>query len=270
MEPADQVDFRLAQDPIPPPRTGEVVEETFPPAEASPPVQVESGPLQVLRYAPEGEIPIAPFINVTFNQPMVPLGTLADLAAEEVPVLLEPSLPGTWRWLGTKTLTFQYDSELIDRLPKATVYRVSVPAGTQSATGGVLSESVEWTFSTPPPKMISSYPVDIPQPLEPLFFIAFDQRIEPTAVLNTIQVSAGSQNIGLELAAEADVQADKQVSRLVKDIPEGRWLAFRADAPLPADTAVTVTIPPGAPSAEGPLLTEVAQSFSFHLRPLAS
>jgi hypothetical protein len=56
-------------------------------------------------------------VNITFNQPMVPLGTLEDLAKEEVPVKLEPDLAGTWRWLGTKTLTFEYDSELIDRLP---------------------------------------------------------------------------------------------------------------------------------------------------------
>jgi alpha-2-macroglobulin len=63
---------------------------------------------------------------------MVPLTTLADLAEKDVPVKIEPSLPGTWRWLGTKTLTFEYDSELIDRLPKATEYRVTVPAGTKS------------------------------------------------------------------------------------------------------------------------------------------
>ena len=159
-EPEDQVDFRLPEDSPPPPRTGETIEEPFPP----PPVpfvpeQVEAGPLEVLRFAPEGEIPLAPFLNVTFNQPMVPLATLGALTAEEVPVQLEPALPGTWKWLGTKTLTFEYDSEAIDRLPMATEYTVSIPAGTESATGGVLAETVRWTFSTPPPKMIDHRPV---------------------------------------------------------------------------------------------------------------
>ena len=37
-----------------------------------------AGPLEVLRYAPQGAIPLAPFLNVTFNQPMVPLATLAS------------------------------------------------------------------------------------------------------------------------------------------------------------------------------------------------
>ena len=39
-------------------------------------------------------------------------------------------------------MTFEYDSELIDRLPKATEYRVTIPAGTKSATGGTLAETV--------------------------------------------------------------------------------------------------------------------------------
>ena len=134
-DPDQQTEFNLPQEILPPPRPGNTIQETFPPfgVETEPtPGAVEAGPLQVLRFAPEGEIPIAPFVSVTFNQPMVPLGTLGDLAAKDVPLKIEPSLPGTWRWLGTKTLTFEYDSELIDRLPKATEYRVTVPAGTKS------------------------------------------------------------------------------------------------------------------------------------------
>lgn len=263
-EPGDQVDFRLAQEPIPPPRAGEMVQEPFPPpAEAAPPIAPPSGPLEVLRYSPEGEIPLAPFVSVTFNQPMVPMGILSDLAAEEVPVQIEPSLPGSWRWIGTKTLTFEYDSELIDRLPKATNFRVTIPAGTRSVTGGVLSQTIEWTFSTPPPKVTTTYPQDTPQPVNPLIFIAFDQRIDPAAVLGTIQVRAGNQTVKMQLASEVEIQADKQVSRLVKQALEGRWLVIRAQEPLPVDTGISVVIGPGTPSAEGPRVTQEAQSFSF-------
>ena len=264
VEPQDQVDFRLANEPIPPPLTGETIAEAFPPKlQVIQPGLGEAGPLQVLRFAPEGEIPLAPFVNITFNQPMVPLGTLKDLAAEEVPVKLEPALTGTWRWIGTKTLTFEYDSELIDRLPKATAYKVTIPAGTKSATGGVLEKTVAWTFSTPPPKVVSTYPYDTPQPVDPLFFIAFDQRIDPDAVLETIQVSAGSQRVSLKLASEAEIQADAQVKNLVKYTQEGRWLAFQAKEPLPVDTSISVTIGPGTPSAEGPLVTQETQSYGF-------
>ncbi len=263
-EPQDVSDFNLAQGPIPPPRPGQTIQQPFPPpTPGTQPEAVVSGPLKVLRFAPEGEIPIAPFINITFNQPMVPLTTLGDLASEQVPVHLEPSLPGTWRWLGTRTLTFEYDSELIDRLPKATRYHVTIPAGTTSATGGVLAEAVEWDFSTPPPKATFTYPGDQPQPLDPLFFIAFDQRINPAAVLETIRVSAAGQPVALQLVSEAEVQADSKLSGTLKNTPEGRWLAFRAQSSLPADAQVQVTIGPGTPSAEGPLLSEQAQTYSF-------
>jgi len=260
----DQLEFQLPEDSPPPPRTGETIEEPFPPPE--PPVvpeQVESGPLEVLRYGPEGEIPLAPFLNVTFNQPMVPLATLEALAAEDVPVQLEPALPGTWRWLGTKTLTFEYDSEAVDRLPMATDFRATVPAGTESATGGVLAEAVTWTFSTPPPAMIDHLPADTPQPLEPLFLVAFDQRIDPQAVLSTIEVTADGQAVSTRLATSDEVEADKAASRLAERTAEGRWLAFVVEEPLPADAAIRVSIGPGTPSAEGPLVTQEAQQYDF-------
>ena len=186
-EPGDETEFKIAQQPIPPPLPGETISEPFPsPAEVAPPNSVEtdtisSGPLEVLRFSPEGEIPVAPFASVTFNQPMVSLDTVESLAASDVPVIMEPSLPGTWRWLGAKTLTFDYDSSQIDRLPKATEYHMTVPSGTRSITGGVLAQSVEWSFSTPPLKIITSYPYNTPQPLDPIFFIVFDQRIDPAA-----------------------------------------------------------------------------------------
>ncbi|MCB0063420.1 MAG: hypothetical protein KDE19_14965, partial [Caldilineaceae bacterium] len=68
MATGDQVEFRLPEAVLPPPRPGETVAETFPPAEEtgapSAPVESEAGPLEVLRFAPEGDIPIAPFLSV--------------------------------------------------------------------------------------------------------------------------------------------------------------------------------------------------------------
>ena len=96
VDPSTQVDFKLPANPIPPPRPGLTITLPFPPAATSNPVgPVAAGPLQVLRYSPEGEIPIAPFINITFNQPMVELTTLTDLSSKQVPVQVDPPLPGT-------------------------------------------------------------------------------------------------------------------------------------------------------------------------------
>ena len=263
--PGEQVAFRLPEEVLPPPRTGATVEEPFP----LPPIEglgsVEYGPLEVLRYSPEGEVPIAPFVNVTFNQPMAPLGTLKDLSLEEVPVVIEPSIPGTWRWLGTKTINFQYDSELIDRMPMATEYTVTVPAGTKSAVGGELAEEFRFTFRTPSPNLQSSYPYSTePQPLDPLFFISFDQRIEPSAVLETVRVEADGSPVVVRLASEEDISEDESVQRLIEFTPEGRWLAFKTREALPKDSLINIAIGPGTPSAEGPLVTKSSQTYSFH------
>jgi len=261
----DQTDFRLPLDSLPPPRTGETINEVFPPEVQYEPLEVPDGPLEVLRYSPEGEIPIAPFVNVTFNQPMVPLATIEMLAAMESPVTIEPELKGTWRWLGTKTLNFQYDSELIDRLPMSTQFSVTIPAGTESQTGGVLAETVQFNFSTPTVTLVNRYPNSYdPQPLDPLFFVQFNQRVEPLEVLKTIQVSVEGQIYDLRLLSEDEIATDSRVNYLAENSLEGRWLAFRATEEFPADTYVSVNIGPGTPSAEGPLLTDEAQSFGFN------
>ena len=260
--------FRLPDESLPPPRTGETVDQPFPPeTDAVSLAEAPAGPLEVLRFSPEGEVPLAPFVSVTFNQPMVPLATVEELTAADVPVVLTPSLSGVWKWVGAKTLTFEADGGAVDRLPMATEFVVEVPTGTESATGGVLAESVSWRFQTPPPQIETAYPKGGPQPLEPLLFVAFDQKVDPAAVLETVRVATGGETYPLRLATDEAVAGDETVSRMAEQAGEGRWLAFRAGRPFPPDTDVVVTVGPGTPSAEGPLVTEGEQSFRFHTYP---
>ena len=183
-EPGDQTDFHLPGEPMPPPRPGETIQEAFPPPpEPVQPAPVETGPLQVLRFSPEGEIPIAPFFSVTFNQPMVPLVRLSKTWRRPG---AGPDRPAPARHLALAghphpdlPIRFRADRPPAqgDRIPG---HR---PGRDQSATGGVLAEPVRWTFSTPPPRSSPPTRERHPQPLDPIFFIAFDQRIDPAAVL---------------------------------------------------------------------------------------
>jgi len=261
----DQQEFFIPPDLLPPPRPGETIDLVFPPDDdTTAPDEVVSGPLEVLRYSPEGEISVAPFIAITFNQPMVPLATLQQLREQEVPVQVTPSLPGSWRWVGTKTLAFYYDSDLIDRLPKATEYTVVVPAGTRSANGGELAQEVRWTFTTPAPVLVNSYPYSHePQDLEPVFFALFDQRIDPAAVLPFINASADDRGFSIRLATEDEITGEETVASLVASAPEGRWIAFKAVYALPKDSLIQVKFQSGMPSAEGELITQVDQAYSF-------
>lgn len=270
-EAGDEQEFRLPPDSLPPPSPQTEIDVPFPPpAEAltgTAPTEVEAGDLEVLRFAPEGAIAIAPFLQVTFNQPMIFLGTIEQLSAEDVPVTITPQLTGEWKWLGTKTLTFEYKGEsgdpAVDRFPMATEYTVEIPEGTTSAIGGVLKEAVRWTFLTPPASVRITYPGAGPQSRDPLMFVGFDQLIDPEAVLNTITVVANGSPVDVRLAAPEEVAADPRVTDLTKQAGEGRWLAFRAVEELPSDATINVNIGPNTPSAEGPLVTDRVQSFSF-------
>src|SRR5688500_5175571 len=101
--------FAFRERSLPPPRAGATVLQQFPPpATAGGPPEVAAGePVTVVRRSPEGAVPIASHLSVTFSQPMVPVGAHGDLAAKGVPVRLIPEPPGKWRWVGTRTLLFE-------------------------------------------------------------------------------------------------------------------------------------------------------------------
>ncbi len=267
-EPSDELDFALRDRSLPPPRTGKTLTDSFPPpATLDAPDSVATGPLDVLRYSPEGDVPLVPQLSVTFSQPMVAITSHQDTLAAGVPVKLTPQPPGHWRWVGTKTLLFETEGHF----PMATEYTAEIPAGTKSATGAILAAPKSWRFTTPPPVVKSSYPNDGPTTRDPLMFVEFDQRISPASVAETIRVRSGDREWKTRLATIEEVAADETVSKLAARATKDRWLAFRvvvsgnatSPAPLPAGSPINVTIGPGTPSLEGPLKTAAAQSFAF-------
>ena len=268
----DQQSFALRPGSQPPPRTGEVIKGQFPPPPSSllPPAANDAGQdLQVLRYMPEGEVPIAPELSVTFSSPMVAI-TSQDDAAKTTPVKLTPTPKGRWRWIGTRTILF--DPEI--RFPMATTYTVEVPAGTKATNGNALKQATKFTFETPPPTIAASYPYSgAPQHLDVPMFVLFDQKIDPQAVVAKIKVTADGRTVPVRMMSAAEIEQDKDkelaasVERAKKGSQDGRWVAFRATQKLPADAQVTVEIGAGTPSAEGPNVTKRAQSFSFRTYP---
>ena len=273
-DPDDQQAFALRPNSQPPPRTGQTLKGQFPPPPSSllPPIANDAGKdLRVLRYMPEGEVPLAPELSVTFSQPMVAVTSQTDAAAV-TPVKLTPTPKGKWRWIGTRTILF--DPEV--RFPQAQTYHVEIPAGTKSANGGVLKDGVKFTFETPAPKLVWSAPSnspngDQPQKTDVPMFAMFDQKIDQAQVLSHIKLTANGTSAQLRLLDAAEIAKDKQFASVVeqakKDEQDGRWVAFRATAPLPTDARIEVTIAKGTPSAEGPNTTKADQQFGFRTYP---
>ncbi len=174
--------FKWPTQSTPRPRTGTTVEKTFPPASGPTAPATDNGPLKVLRIQPEGNVPIAPYLAVTFNQPMVPVGTVAQLTPAESLVKLTPEVPGRWQWIGTRTLRFDVDpGAKVDRLPMATTFTATVPAGTKSATGSTLETPATFTFTTPAPIVESFVPTGESLKLDQVFVAQFDQRVDPVS-----------------------------------------------------------------------------------------
>ena len=258
----DAKDFALRESSKPPPRTGATVLGTFPPKRSARPVSAKAkGPLEVVRNAPEGDVPIAPHVSITFSHPMVPVTSIDALAKADVPVTLEPQpKDGKWRWIGTKTLLFEPDP----RMPMATDYRVTVPKGTKSAVGPATTKARTWTFSTPAPVVQRFVPQGGPTRLRPLIFVELDQRIDPDAVAATISLRSGRKTKhAVRRAKPGEIEADPVVAQLAAQAQDGRWLAVVPVSTLPPDTEITAQVGPNTPSAEGPKKTKSAQTFSF-------
>ena len=263
----DTQPFRFPAETIQPPQPGQTFDVAFPAPEQPDVPEVVSGPLHVLRFQPEGDVEIAPFVSITFDQPMVPIATVGQLAAAAVPATIAPALAGHWQWIGTSTLRFDADSDLADRLPMATDYTVTVPAGTTSASGGVLADAVSWQFSTPPVTVQYLGPTDGPLPLRPVFVATFDQLVDHAAVLATVHVTADGDDRAVRLATADEIAADTNAQQIVDNAGDDRWLAFRAVDPFPADADLQISIGPDTPSAEGPRLTADVASYDASTYP---
>lgn len=264
-DPDDQAEFAKRLGTLPAPKTGEKIPVKFPATESQAPSQYGDAKkaLSVIRFSPEGEIPLAPDLSVTFSHPMVAV-TSQEEAAKYAPVEMTPQVDGRWRWLGTRTLMFDTDK----RFPMATKFTARVPAGTKSATGQTLAKDFSWTFTTPPPKAIQMIPSGQTTRRDAVMFVAFDQAIDPAAVLRSIIVTGGGKRLPIRLATKEEVEAS--VGYYANINQEGRWLAFRAvnengsvEDALPGASPINVTIQKGTPSAEGPLTTAADQSFGF-------
>ena len=265
LEPSDQTDFNRPAETLLPPQRSTVVEEAFPPLPPDTIPEVADKPLEVIRFQPDGEVAIAPFVSVTFNQPMVPLNTLDKLDDIAIPASMTPAIAGHWQWIGTRTLRFERDPADLDRLPAATEFEVVVPAGTTSTSGATLDDPFVQRFRTPPVEIQDfSLANSDSVTLDPIFSFAFSGQVDADAVLSRSSLVGPDGPVGLRLATEAEITADPQASGTRSQTLDRRFAAFTPDVSLTKDTAYQLDIGPGIPSIEGP--REITTTYNFRFR----
>jgi uncharacterized protein YfaS (alpha-2-macroglobulin family) len=93
-------------------------------------------------------------ITVFFNRPVVPLMISEDMSGLPDPLSFEPDVPGTGEWTNTSIYTWIPSEPLAG----SQTYQVSVEAGLEDQTGGVLESTYTWGFTTLPPEIVTVEP----------------------------------------------------------------------------------------------------------------
>ncbi len=186
-------------------------------------------------------------LHVTFSRPMVPVELPS--ATTRGPFLVEPPLPGSYRWSGTQTLTF-----VADTLPRlSTTYRVTVPAGLRSLDSSPLLETFTFSFTTPRIRVVrldagpDAFDLAPDQPL----VLLFTQSVSPSAVKSSTRIEARDARRPVRFLARRPRAAE--LNQGLMEIPIDRLVAIEPTGAWPQASALSVTILPGLASAEGEL-----------------
>ncbi len=233
----------------PPARTGETLAQPFPaPSELAQSVpQRDLDALEVVRWSPEGDVDLQPQVRLTFNQPMVEVSGIQVAEGDASPAILEPRLPGRWRWLGTRTLVFEPEASL----PRATTFTLSVPAGTSTPGGAALVSEHRQTFHTEGPKLIAVRPDGgVPAHRDATVRLVFDIPVDPSQVLPLVDLTADGERHAFEPAAPNHAAE----------------VAIRPLRPFPLDAEILATVAAGVLPLEGdvPFRRTQSQAFAVH------
>ncbi|MDI6792702.1 MAG: MG2 domain-containing protein [bacterium] len=212
------------------------------------------GDLKVLSASPEGgteSIQEIDAITVTFSKPMTALKALPEDSGEG-PLLLTPPLTGKYRWLGTNTLCFQPRA----RLPLATRFIVTIPAGARSILGDSLPDTYTWTFETLRPEMERSSPyhnqswVELDHPA----VLYFNQKMNPHQAASYIELKEEtSEKTRLFLTSSIRYADTSDLTEWETHIDTETVLVLKPARSLLKDCSYSLHLKEGLPALEGNL-----------------
>lgn len=170
------------------------------------------GFLEVTNTQPADEtagVPIDTPITIAFNRPVVPLTGVDEQAKLPQPLIITPTLEGKGEWLNTSIYRFTPGKGLA----ASTAYSVTVKAGLEDTTGGVLGVPYTFSFRTPDPVVLRWTPesptnVRIEKPISVTFSIPMDKpsaeaaftliEIKGEAVAGTFTWNADATELGFK------------------------------------------------------------------------
>jgi uncharacterized protein YfaS (alpha-2-macroglobulin family) len=246
----------------PAPRSATPVKLPFPPPAGPVAPAVKGEPLKVLSITPQGDTDRAPRLAVSFSSPMVAVGDPAgDEAGDPLGIKLEPRPAGSWRWLGAQTVIFEPAG---GEFPRATEYKVTVPAGTADLAGNTLAAAASTSFKLPRPRVTGSSPGSGGIALEPLLTVTFDQPVVRESALARIRLLKENDPVGLRNLTLAEAEAREAGTQArYKDARKDTVFWFAATQALTPGTSYRIAVEAGVQSQEGPLASDTPHSGRF-------
>ncbi len=230
----------------------------------APPAGEPKGDLHITHATPQdalvggGE---AGQIVVIFDRTMAPLEPLPIEDSEPL-LKIEPSFPGTYRWMGTKALTFTPK----ERFPFGTTVKVTIPAGLRSLDGYALREDYAWSFETPRPFLVRSLPLHEATQikLETPVILVFSQPVDPDKVKGFIAFAGTSADGQTHAPAFAlSRPSAKLLGEAVLEAKPETAVLLEPGEKLRLDYTYGVELKSGLPGTEGPLGMEQNAILSF-------
>lgn len=201
----------------------------------------------IVNCSHQGEIEKLTQLTLTFSKPMV---GLADLArADEKPfVTMTPQPEGKWYWTSPEVLVFDPEGGAV---PYATEYVVKLREGVKS------DGLSEWKFRTPrlqivraePEKHFAEEKIDFKRPV---WRVVFNQPIDHARLMEHLELRLPGRSSPLELARVDEAVGKHSESFLVRSVAE-----------LDRSSNLQFVLAKGAPSIEGPLLSDKDQSIEI-------
>jgi alpha-2-macroglobulin len=215
-------------------------------------------PLRVIHRSPVANAGGASAILVTFNQPMTSLGPSpkGQPALRNCPIRVQPAVHGACRWVAGDTLKLALNRPL----KNAHRYSVTIPTTLKALSGAALPQPESWSFQTPLPELLSASPhppnrVRADRLLrDDALRLTFNVRVQPGQVARHARLEAGGQVFPCEASHVVDAKTKK---------PDLKRVVLRPRKPLPGGAKVTLVLPPGLSSTEGPLRSRKAKRRAY-------
>jgi alpha-2-macroglobulin len=263
-EAVQSTDLKLAPGARPAPKTGDRGDIQFPRiGEGLPQPTGDTAELEIVRFAPEGEIGATSELFITFSQPMVPIGSQQE-AASFVPMRITPELPGSFRWLGTRTLVFKPNGGF----PLASEFKIQVGKEVVGLSGSALGKDFSWSFRTKAPSVSAFSPSGTSNSRSPMMVVEFDQPVEMNRLIGLIKVAANGKRFPVRFASKEEIGRDEMLEARIRNRGANRIAVFRLDESvgtglLPADSKIMVTISEGVSGISGPRRSSRDFSYEF-------